>query len=77
MPGEERNHLWHNTNKAPLRAVTAICQVTQLPSDVMRSNWNLGEGCNHGADRIPASHRTKIPLWGEDQRWEHGALTLD
>lgn len=30
----------------------------------MRSNWNLAERCSHGADRIPASHRTKIPLWG-------------
>lgn len=52
-----------------------IHQVTQLPSDVTSSNWNPAAGCSHGADRIPASHRTKIPLCGEDRPGKHGAHT--
>lgn len=82
----KRSYLIHTTNKAALRAVMAICQVTQLPSDVTQViETSLKAGCSHGAlDRIPASHRLKKKrekrksATGEKiGSGKHGALTLD
>uniref|UniRef100_H2L454 phospholipase A2 n=1 Tax=Oryzias latipes TaxID=8090 RepID=H2L454_ORYLA len=50
----------------PRRRLHCVRQVTQLRSDVTGSNRHRAAGCGRRADRIPASHRTRIPPWGED-----------